>query len=135
MRYNPDRYKEYYQENREKKIAQVSEYQKRNRLDRREYEHDRYLKIKEEVINHYGGKCNCCGETEHAFLQIDHINGNGNAHRREIQAKYHGRVPMALWVKRNGFPEEYQILCANCNNAKAIYGICPHQANLQSEQK
>jgi hypothetical protein len=77
--------------------------------------------LKQEVINHYGGKCACCGESETAFLAIDHINGGGNAHRKKIN-----RRTIYQWLKNNGYPEGYQVLCHNCNMASA-WGVCPHK--------
>lgn len=77
------------------------------------------------VIERYGGKCACCGETEPAFLAIDHINGQGNAHRREMGNR--GGQSFYLWLKREGYPEGYRVLCHNCNMARSILGICPHR--------
>lgn len=76
---------------------------------------------REQVIAHYGGACACCGETHYEFLTIDHINGNGNAHRREVGAN------IAHWLVKNGFPPGFRLLCANCNFALGNYGICPHE--------
>lgn len=74
------------------------------------------------VLNAYGNKCTCCGETRNQFLSIDHVNGGGNKHRKEIG---HGHV--YSWIRRNGFPPDFQILCHNCNLAKGFYGKCPHK--------
>lgn len=77
-----------------------------------------------EAFLHYGGPvCVCCGETELSFLAFDHINGNGAAHRRSVGAG--GR--MINWMKRNGYPKIFQVLCHNCNCAKHYLGECPHQ--------
>ena len=84
-------------------------------------------KLRADTIEHYGGKCACCGESEPSFLTIDHINGNGNAHRKEIGR---GSVLMYKWLKKNGWPEGYQVLCWNCNCARHLYqnaGVCPHE--------
>ncbi len=81
--------------------------------------------VSEEAIRVYGGKCNCCGETERAFLEIDHIDGGGNQHRKD--EKIQGGNSLAVWLKRNNWPEGFQILCANCNKAKERPGGCPHQ--------
>lgn len=35
------------------------------------------VKIRSEMIAAYGGCCACCGETEPAFLSLDHIGGGG----------------------------------------------------------
>lgn len=73
------------------------------------------------VIEHYGGKCACCGEIIYEFLAIDHVNGGGRLHRRQIG---HGRL--ARWLIKNNFPDGFQILCHNCNFAKSNGG-CPHK--------
>ena len=74
------------------------------------------------AIEHYGGKCACCGETEPDFLSFDHIGGGGSKHRKEV---LRGRT-MGAWLVRNGYPEGFQILCHNCNLARGFYGYCPH---------
>lgn len=83
-----------------------------------------HLALKTEVINFYGGKCCCCGESEIDFLAIDHIDGDGNSHRKSIG----NGTRFAAWVRRNGYPDGFQILCHNCNFSKFINkGICIHQ--------
>lgn len=82
------------------------------------------FKIKSEVVNHYGGKCKCCGESRIEFLSIDHIEGDGYEHRRRL--KMRGGLAFYLWLKRNGFPDGYRVLCHNCNSSLGIYGYCPH---------
>lgn len=79
------------------------------------------------VLKHYSGgdiKCNCCEEKEFKFMCIDHINGGGNKHKREIG---HGGSRLCDWIKKNNFPDGFQILCHNCNMAKGFYGECPHK--------
>jgi hypothetical protein len=85
-----------------------------------------------ETLGAYGGACACCGETEEAFLQIDHIDGGGNQHRQAIRPSSDtGRagagVYMYRWLKDRGYPTGFQILCANCNMAKERPGGCPHR--------
>jgi hypothetical protein len=82
------------------------------------------MKLKREVVEHYGGKCACCGITRIEFLCFDHINNDGSAHRRVI-----GRYPMARWLKSHGFPDGFQVLCWNCNSAKQILGECRCQSS------
>lgn len=72
------------------------------------------------VIDHYGGHCKCCGETTHQFLEIDHINSDGREHRIST-----GRHVME-WIIKNNFPDNLQVLCANCNRGKGKFGVCPH---------
>ncbi len=74
------------------------------------------------VIAHYGGKCECCGETTIQFLGIDHINGDGAEHRRKI-----GKGPIYFWLKRNNYPPGFRVLCHNCNLSIGFYGYCPHK--------
>lgn len=86
--------------------------------------HERYkrfrLKLRKLVIEAYGGKCACCGYSDifriiqgRGFLQIDHINGNGNKERRRL-GLYSG-IDTYLYLKHNGFPSGYRVLCGGCN--------------------
>ncbi|MBA7506554.1 hypothetical protein ES706_05245 [subsurface metagenome] len=91
------------------------------------YNHDRHQQRKISLVAHYSNntnRCACCGEPDIRFLTIDHINGNGNQHRKSIGAG----STFYDWLIRAGMPEGYQVLCYNCNIARAWYGICPHQA-------
>lgn len=84
-------------------------------------------KCRQTVLNHYGAKCVCCGETVKQFLTIDHINGGGNQHRKEVGS---GRN-MMVWIIKNNFPKDFQILCFNCNCGRQLNkGICPHKHGL-----
>jgi hypothetical protein len=82
-------------------------------------------KWRSKAFEAYGGKnpsCACCGESHPEFLTIDHINGKGNEHRKTFS----GRIES--WLAKNNYPPGFQILCFNCNWAKATYGICPHKS-------
>jgi hypothetical protein len=86
------------------------------------------FRLKQEIFNKYGGFiCACCKETEPIFLTLDHMNNNGAEERR-----IHGNVEkLWSWLKRNNFPEGYQVLCFNCNAGKHLNnGICPHKRNI-----
>jgi hypothetical protein len=83
--------------------------------------------LRVEVLNRYGGRCACCGESQYEFLSIDHINNDGAEHRREV-----GRgASICRWLKKNNYPAGFQVLCMNCNCAKGWYGMCPHQTRLE----
>lgn len=85
----------------------------------RVYDLSRRLK----VLEHYGGKCACCGEARYEFLAIDHMGGGGTEHRKNI-----GRgANFTQWLIRNDYPEGFRVLCHNCNMAIGFYGHCPHQ--------
>lgn len=86
---------------------------------------DRRRRARQEALAAYGGTCTCCGETTFEFLSLDHIDGGGNAHRRDV-VKAPGSG-IYFWAKRNGYPPILQVLCHNCNMAKAHVGYCPHQ--------
>lgn len=75
-----------------------------------------------------------------AFLTIDHINGDGAAHRKAIYGfKQDGTVRsgrgaggggyrMYKWLRVSGYPVGFQVLCFNCNVGRHINGgICPHE--------
>jgi len=98
-------------------------------LDKKRKEH---LRKKIKVIDYYGKVCQCCSEKILAFLTIDHMNGGGNTHRREIGGhsgkKPHANSKLYGWLIRNNFPTGYQTLCFNCNTGKWMNGdTCPHQ--------
>jgi hypothetical protein len=79
--------------------------------------------LKREVYQAYGNSCACCGETHEEFLQIDHVNGGGRKHRKEI-----GSGNLNLWLKRRGFPKDgFRLLCSNCNHSMGVHGYCPHE--------
>lgn len=88
--------------------------------------------LREEVIKHYGVHCTCCGEKEQQFLTIDHINGGGNKHRRELKAS---GINLYRWLKNNNYPEGFRVRCFSCNCAAGIYGMCPHERQKLSGQQ
>ncbi len=74
------------------------------------------------VLNTRGWKCNCCGETEPLFLELDHVNGDGGEHRRTVGTN------LMVWIIKNKFPTTIQLLCSNCNKGRFINGgVCPHR--------
>ena len=62
---------------------------------------------REATLKHYGGQCACCGENETCFLAIDHMGGDGNTHRKEINKYGSG---FFKWLVDNGFPEGFQVV-------------------------
>jgi hypothetical protein len=90
------------------------------------------LTKRQTVLNHYGGKCACCGIDNYEFLAIDHIDGNGSQQRKELGDAGRGQN-FVSWLIRNDLPEGYQVLCHNCNFAKGAYGQCPHQRGYSFE--
>jgi hypothetical protein len=95
-------------------------------------------KLKTEAFAAYGGaRCACPKCPEHdkphiEFLTINHMGGGGTKHRAEIGGK---RTPGGgvsctstyRWLRRNGFPPGYNVLCWNCQWGHFINkGVCPH---------
>lgn len=120
----------------ERKAARRASHNKwaeKNHEYRLEYKRKLRVARKIEVLSHYSGGdpvCDCCGETELAFLTLDHINGDGAKHRRENfgSNKSAGTSYVYGWIKRNGFPPIFKVLCFNCNTGRHINGgICPHK--------
>lgn len=100
-------------------------YQAAHKKEINENGRKRRLKIRRETLSHYSDgtlSCACCGETHIEFLAIDHINGGGTKHRKELNRG--GGI--FAWLKKNGFPDGYRVLCHNCNQAIGLYGYCPH---------
>jgi hypothetical protein len=91
-------------------------------------------RIKDDVFAAYGGyTCNCCCVSHtHEFMTIDHVNGGGNKHRKELQL---WGEKLYIWLRRNNYPPGFQVLCANCNQAKRNHGECPHQTRRQEGSK
>ena len=74
------------------------------------------------ILAGYGCRCACCGETKPEFLAIDHVHGGGRQERLKI-----GWNGMYNKIIKENFPDDYQVLCHNCNFAKhATGGNCPH---------
>lgn len=82
--------------------------------------------IKQEIINTYGKKCQCCGEENWQFLTIDHIDNWGAEHRKnEIGRR--GGTAIYRWLKSNNFPKDrFRLLCMNCNACIGFHGFCGH---------
>ena len=83
------------------------------------------------VLQHYSKgviQCACCGELIYEFLQIDHMNGRTSWGH---SSKFSGRQ-LYDWLIKNDFPQGFQVLCGNCNFAKAKYHICPHQVIIKN---
>lgn len=88
-------------------------------------------RLRDEVLREYGHACQCdgCQETRAEFLAVDHTNGDGSAHRKEIGGTQRAGGAMTyLWLKRHGFPKDrFRLLCHNCNLSRGLYGYCPHE--------
>ena len=97
----------------------------------RAYFREVIIPFREAVLDHYGRRCACCGETQVVFLTVDHVNNDGAEHRKTVHAS-----AIYRWLLRSGFPPGFQILCFNCNCGKQRNGgTCPHQRQDQHQQE
>jgi hypothetical protein len=90
------------------------------------------MRYKRLLMDAYGHRCACCGETELAFLTLDHVGAavpdehyritvDGRRYRLGGRKLYHA-------IKAEGFPQDkYQCLCFNCNAARSWGRSCPHE--------
>jgi hypothetical protein len=83
-------------------------------------------KLKKEVLSHYSGNPPFCVNpykihddlfTDIRCLTIDHVNGRGLAHKLREGISGGG---MCAWLKRNNYPNGYQVLCMNCQRIKDV---------------
>lgn len=114
-----------YLKNKDKYKKQAYKWRLDNYERSKEIRRNSNRKLRQLALDHYGRKCACCGETIEQFLGIDHIDGNGGKHRKEI-----GSSHIYSWLKINKYPKGFQTLCHNCNMAKGFYGQCPHKNGL-----
>lgn len=105
-----------HQKHKENRNRYMRQYQRNKKMD---------------VINHYGGKCLCCGESFIEFLAIDHIGGGGQQHRKK--SKITSGTGMYRWIVKNNYPTGFRVLCHNCNMSIGSYGYCPH-GNLNDKK-
>src|SRR5271169_1943281 len=95
------------------------------------YQKNYKIALKAEMLAAYGQFCACCGEDESVFLTLDHIEGKGAAHRKAI--KRAGGYAMYLYLKQQGWPEGFQVLCYNCNFVKGTGTTCPHVKHIKEK--
>jgi hypothetical protein len=110
------------------------EYKEHNKKHLKEYKREYRLNNKLRVLEHYSNgamACAVCGKKNINFLTVDHINGGGCRHRREVNAD------MLYWLERKYrttgiWPKGYQVLCANHNFIKKFEenGYAPNNQTL-----
>jgi hypothetical protein len=88
-----------------------------------EYTRRYHKKLKNTILNAYGGCCSICLESQKEFLCITKKNGGGNQERQKMG----GADKLYRWIRANDFPTNFRLLCHNCNFSICQYGYCPHQ--------
>src|SRR5262245_54429965 len=86
------------------------------------------LEVRRQAVAAYGGRCNCCGQTDWMFLTL--------VWTRQAGAKACTRPSIAessaLWVQ--GLPRGLvKVVCWACTLAEDLYGECPHR--MSSDQR
>ncbi len=74
------------------------------------------LRRKERILSHYSEgimRCALCPTTDVRILTIDHMEGNGNAHRKSV--KVASGSAFYKWIEESGFPLGFRVLCFNHN--------------------
>ena len=115
----------YYNKNRDRYIKQRTKLREDNREEYNKRARESYRKLRLQVLKAFGGRCQCCGESELLFLELDHIKNDGYKRKdKSAQTLYRN-------AKKEGYPINiYQLLCANCNQGKRRNGgICPHKTS------
>lgn len=111
------KFKKYYSEHKEKKREDYLKHQVERKEKGRTYNRERKL----EILSEYSGNtllCIRCGFNDIRALSIDHINGKGESHRRSLGITSGNNFYQ--WLKKNNYPEGYQVLCMNCQAIKRI---------------
>ena len=122
---NKEYYRKYREKNREKRRKWNRDWIKKNR-DR--YNASKYLyreRTKINVLKHYSNgeiKCAICGFDNIDALCLDHVNNDGAKHRRKNKMAGRGITGQNSYeaIKKLGYPDGIQVLCANCNLIKEI---------------
>jgi hypothetical protein len=112
---------EYYKHHLELRRLDYHRNKDKNRNKRNERNRQRYQKIKKEVMSGYCNgdiKCSICEIKDIDVLTIDHIYGGG----RRLRAEFKERAGCNFYrdLIRNNFPDEYRVLCFNCNHKEAL---------------
>ena len=112
--YHKDYSKQWYIDNMDREKKKHKDYRE---LHKEEHKTKRFA-IRLEVLKYYSDntlRCKNCNEEHLEFLEIDHINGGGKKHKRDMNF---GSV--YDWLYRHNFPDKniYQVLCSNCNTKK-----------------
>jgi hypothetical protein len=115
------RWQRFYRRHKEERLAYGRKWCQEHKEQRQAIDMRCRQKRKLEILGHYSDEklvCAKCGFSDIRALTIDHIEGGGCKHRREL--KTGSGEGFYQWLKRNNFPEGYQVLCSNCQLIKRM---------------
>ena len=69
------------------------------------------LKLRQRVLDMFGGVCLWCGEDHALVLDLDHIHGNGYQDRKTRSSNQ----LYAAVARGDEDPAKFRLLCRNCN--------------------
>lgn len=116
----------YYHDNREKKLAYSRSWYATHKEQAVANGRSLHRRYREQILEAYGRKCACCGETEPTFLTVDHVENDGKQHRERFNRN---NTNLYRDIVKQGFPPKYRLLCFNCNSGRRLNGgSCPHAA-------
>lgn len=111
------RSKKYYDDNKDRLRSKWNENSKRQYFlykdEKLLWQKEHHKKRRIDFLNKLGlCKCSMCGFDDWRALQIDHVKGGGTQERRLYNGTVTRKIQQEL-IDKN--PENYQVLCANCN--------------------
>ena len=110
-------YARWYEKNkveaREKKRAVMKRLRAENPEKYNEQSRKAKVREKLKLFMMYGNKCQKCGFSDMRALSLDHKKNNGNEERKAL-----GDRGVYRRAKSSYMPDEYQILCMNCQFIK-----------------
>lgn len=104
----------------EAQIRAQARYREKNREALAEAARVRRAQLKLEALETYGPECAWCGYNNPLALCIDHIENNGAEERKSLGGQKFSGWKFYFHLKKLGWPEGYQTLCANCNMIKHV---------------
>ena len=111
------RYKKWYEANKDRVREMKRKSMLKNRLENpeiyRKHSRDSKAKLKATLFDMYGHVCIRCGFEDKRALTLDHKLNNGNKERKEL-----GERGVYQKARDTFLPDEYQILCMNCQFIK-----------------
>ncbi len=117
IQHKREAYKRWYQTHKAEAYTKHRQWDKQNKLRRKELAHNGNARLKYEVLLHYTESrfapqnpyCNKCGFSDIRALSLDLIKGGHSS-----SGLPSGGSPLYRKLKKEGYPEGWQVLCMNC---------------------